>query len=98
MVCELERTEGMSDVLDGVRLAVGEVIARIDAPRSAGARMAGGENAGGHRIAQIDCASGRVDLGSQHARGVRKFTRSHAPQQVEVLFHRSLPPRAVASG
>jgi hypothetical protein len=56
MVLEFQRAERVGDALDRVGLAVGEVVARIDAPRRAGARMARVQNAVEHRIAQIDVA------------------------------------------
>src|SRR5262249_289923 len=64
MVLEFERAEGMGDVLDGVGLAVGKVIAWINAPGRARARMARVQNAIEHRVAQIDVAGCHVDLGS----------------------------------
>ena len=41
MVLELQRAQGMGDAFDGVRLAVGKIIGRIQAPVRAGARMLG---------------------------------------------------------
>src|SRR5262245_22383788 len=98
MVLEFECAEGMSDVLDGVRLAVRKIVARIDAPGGAGAGMTCMQDTVEHRVAQIDVARGHVDLGPQHARCVREFAGPHAAEQVEVLFHRPFTPRTVASG
>src|SRR6516225_11175871 len=44
MVLELERAERVAYLFDGIALAVREVIARVDVPDGAGARMAGVEN------------------------------------------------------
>ena len=57
VILEFERADRMGDALDGVRLAVREIVARIDFPRGAGARMRRIENAVEHRIAQIDIAA-----------------------------------------
>ena len=95
MVLEFEGTERMRDALDGVGLAVGEIVARIDAPARAGARMRRVQDAVEHRIAQIDVARGHVDLGTEHARAVRKLARAHAAEQVEVLLDAAVAERAV---
>ncbi len=87
----------MGDVLDGIRLAMGEVIARINAPGCAGARMARVQNAIEHRIAQIDVAGGHIDLGPQHPRPVREFARPHAAEEIEVFLGGSIAPGTIAS-
>ena len=56
VVLEFERAEGVGDVLDGIGLTMGEVIARIDTPGRAGARMARVQNAIEHGVAQVDIA------------------------------------------
>jgi Flp pilus assembly protein TadD len=98
MVLELQRADRVGDVLDGVRLAVGEIVARIDVPGVAGARMVGMQNAIEHGIAQVDVARGHVDLRPQHPRAVRELAGAHAREQVEVLLHRAVAVRAVATG
>src|SRR6185369_16412819 len=62
VILELQRAERMRDALDRVGLAVGEIIARIDEPPGAGARMRGVQDAVEHRVAQIDVARGHVIL------------------------------------
>src|SRR5271154_3050909 len=85
----------MRNALDGVRLAVGEIVARIDAPGLAGARMLGVKDAIEHRIAQVDVARTHVDLGAQHARAVRKLTGAHAAKQIEIFLDAPAPVRAL---
>ncbi len=85
----------MRDVLDGVGLAVRVVVARIDAPRAAGARMGGMQDAVEHGIAQVDVAGRHIDLGAQHARTVRELAGAHAAEEVEVLLHAAVAPWAV---
>ena len=95
MVLELERADRMGDALDGIRLAMREIVARINFPRRAGARMRRIQDAVQHRIAQIDVARGHVDLGAQHPRAIGKFAGAHAAEQVEVLLHAAVAERAV---
>ena len=98
MVLEFERADRMGDALDGVGLAVREVVARIDFPGGAGARMRRVEDAIEHRIAQIDIARRHVDLGAQHARAVGKLARAHAAEQIEVFLDAAVAERAVLAG
>ena len=86
MVLEFERADRVRDAFDGVRLAVREIVARIDAPGVAGARMLGVQDAVEHRIAQVDVAGRHVDLGAQHARAVGKFAGAHAAEQIEIFL------------
>ncbi len=68
------------------RLAVGEVVHRVDAPLVAGAVMLGVEDAVHDRVAQVEVGGGHVDLGAQRARAVGEFAGAHALEQVQVLF------------
>src|SRR5262245_11424813 len=95
MILEFERTNRMCDVLDGVRLAMRIVVARIDLPLGAGARMRRVENPVHHRIAQIDITRYHVDLGAQNTRAVRKLPGSHTAEQIEVLFNTAIAERTV---
>ena len=95
VVVEFERAERMRDALDRVGLAVGEVVARIDRPVDAGARMARVEDAVEHRVAEVDVARGHVDLGAQHPRAVRELAGPHAAEEVEVLLDAPLAEGAV---
>ena len=86
VILEFERADRVRDALDRVGLAVGEIVARIDAPLVAGARMAGVQDAVERGIAQIDVARRHVDLGAQHPRAVRELAGAHAAEQIEVLL------------
>ena len=46
------------------------VVCRVDAPRIAGARVVGVQDAVEHRVAQVDVARSHVDLGPEHPRAV----------------------------
>ena len=98
VVLEFEGAQGMRDALDRVRLAVREIIGRVDAPCRAGARVRGMQDAVEHRVAQIDVARGHVDLGAQHPGAVRELARAHAAEQVEVLGRAAVAVGAVAAG
>ena len=95
MILELERAEGVGDALDRVRLAVGEVVQRIDAPLVAGPRVGRVQDPVEHRVAQVDVGRGHVDLRPEHSGAVRKLARAHALEQVEVLVDRTVAPGAV---
>src|SRR4051812_24736383 len=74
---------------------MGEIVAWIDGPSRAGARMTRMEDAVEHGIAQVDVRRRHVDAGAQHARTVGEFARAHAREQVEVLLGRAVAERAV---
>ena len=98
MILEFERADRVSDALDGVGLAVGEIVARIDAPGFAGARMLGVKDAIEHRIAEIDIAGAHVDLGAQHARAVGKLAGAHAAEEIEIFLDAPPAVRALGAG
>ena len=51
-----------------------------------------------HRVAHVDVAGGHIDLGAQRARAVGELAVLHALEQIEILFHRSVAPRAFLAG
>ena len=85
----------MGDSLDGVRLAVGEIIAGVDAPLTPRPMMLGPENPVHDRVAEVHVGRGHVDLGPQCFRAVFKLPIPHLLEQVHVLFYRTLTVRAV---
>ena len=98
MVLELQRADRMRDALDRVGLAVRIVVARIDRPFVAGARMVRMQDPVQHGIAQIDVAGGHVDFRAQDTRAVWKLTGLHAAEQVEILLHRTIAERRLPAG
>ena len=81
VVFELQRADGVGDALDGVGLAVGVVVHRVDAPLVAGAVMVGVEDAVHHRVAQVEVGRGHVDLGAQRAGAVGELAGPHASKR-----------------
>ena len=98
MVLEFERADRVRDALDGVGLTVGEIVAGIDRPFGAGARVARAQDPVERGIAQVDVAGGHVDLGAQHARAVCKLAGAHAAEVVEVFLYRAVAIGAVPAG
>ena len=98
MILEFERADRMRDALDRIRLAVREIIGRVNAPVSAGARVRGVQNAVENRIAQVDIPRAHIDFRAQHAGAVRKFSPSHATEEVKVFAGEAVAVWAVAAG
>ena len=88
----------MRDPFDRIGLAVRVIVARVDLPGIAGARVVRMQDAVEHGIAQVDVACRHVDPGAQHARAVRELAGAHAAEQVEVLLDAALAERAVPAG
>ena len=65
---ELERADRVGDALDRVRLAVREVVGRVDAPGVAGPRMRRVHDPVQDRVAQVDVGRGHVDLRARRTR------------------------------
>ena len=75
VILELQRANRMRNPFDGIRLAVGEIVGRINAPLIAGAVMGRAQHPVHDRIAQIDIRRRHVDLGAQRAAAVRQTRR-----------------------
>ncbi len=95
---ELQAAERVRDALDRVRLAVREVVHRVDGPLVAGARMLGVQDPVQHRVAQVDVRRGHVDPGAQHPRPVGELARPHPLEEIEVLLDRPIAIGAVPAG
>ena len=95
VVLELHGADRMGDMLDGVGLAVGEIVGRVDFPARAGARMGRVQDAVERRVAQVDVAARHVDPGAQHPCAFREFAGLHAAQQVQILRRRAVAEGAV---
>ena len=98
MSLELEGAERVRHALDGVGLAVGEVVGRVDAPRIAGAWVRRVDDPIEDGVAQVDVGAGHVDPRPQDTSAVGELAVPHPLEEVQVLRHRPVPPWAVAAG
>ena len=98
VILELQRADGVGDALDGIGLAVGVVVHRVDAPLVAGAVVLGVEDAVHHRVAHVQVGRGHVDLGPQGPGAVRELAGAHALEQVQVLLDRAVAIGALPAG
>lgn len=93
MVLEFEGANRVRDVLDGVRLAMGEVIHRVDLPFVTRAVVIDMEDTVKDGIAQIQVGSGHVDFGAEDFFTIGELAVAHPGEEIEVLLH-----AAVAEG
>ena len=89
VVLELHGAQRVRDPLDGVRLAVGEVVHRVDAPRVPCLVVRRVQDPVQHRVPHVQVPRRHVDLRPQHPRPLLEVPRAHAPEQVQVLLHRA---------
>ena len=82
---KLQRTERVRNVLDGVRLPVGEIVHRVNAPRIARAVVMGVPDPVDDRVAQLHVWRRHIDLSPQDFGPVGVFARPHPLEQVEVF-------------
>ena len=77
VVFKFERAQAVSYAFNRIRLAVSEVVSRIDIPSIAGTRMMRLANAIQRRVPHIDVGMGHVDLGPQDVATLVKFSGTH---------------------
>ena len=97
MVLELEGAERVCDAFEGVRVAVGKVVHRIDDPRVAGPVVRTLLDPVEDRVAKSDDGRGHVDLGAQHLLSLVEFSGAHARKEIEVLGDGAIPEGALRS-
>ena len=97
VVLEFKGADGMGDALDGVLVAVSEVVHRVDAPFSARTVVLAFENAVDNGVAQVQVATRHVDLRAQDVAALFKFSRRHLCEEFKVLFHTAVSVRRVGS-
>ena len=98
MILEFQRAKRMRDALDRVRLAVREIVGRIDTPCIARTWVRLVHDAVNHGVAHVDVAGRHVDLGPQHLGAVRKFAVLHTGEEIEILFDAAPAIGAVLAG
>ena len=79
MVLELQSADRMGHILDGIGLAMGEVVHRINGPFVAGAVVGFFKNPVENRVAEIQVWRGHVYLGPERTFARLKITGPHAP-------------------
>src|SRR5690606_23190156 len=98
VVFEFERAERMRDLFDGIRYAVRIIVHRVYVPLVPGPVMRLLDYPVHDGITHVDVARGHVDLRPENERALRELALLHAPEEVEVLLGRAVPPGTVLSG
>ena len=91
MVLKLQGAEAVGDALQGVLDGMGEVVHGIDAPLVALAVVMHMVDAVDDRVAHIEVAAGKVDLGPQGHGSVGKLPGAHPAKQVQALLDGPVP-------
>ena len=95
VIFEFQGANRMRDPFYGIRLAVGKVIGRINAPLIARAMMCRLEDTVHYRIAQVEVRRCHIDFRPERSRPIGEFPRFHAFEQIEILLDRSFPVGAI---
>ena len=95
VILELQRAQGMRDLLDGVRQRMREIVHRIDAPGIARAVMHGVRDAVDDGIAHRDVRRRHVNLGAQDVAAVGELSRLHAREDIKILLDAAAAARAL---
>jgi hypothetical protein len=88
----------VGDMLDGVALAVGVVVHRVDAPLVAGAVMVRELDAVQQRVAEHHVGMGHVDLRAEDLLPFCVLAGAHLAEELQVLFRGTVAPRAGDAG
>ena len=97
MHIELKCTYGVGNVLDGVALAVGKVIHRVDAPFVACTVMVCMDDTVQKRIAEKHIRVRHINLGTEDLFAISIFAFLHFSEQLEVFLNTAVAPRALRS-
>ena len=95
---ELQGADGVGDVLDGVALAVGVVVHRVDAPLVARAVMVRELDAVQQRVAEHHVRMGHVDLRAEDLLPFRVLAGLHLAEELQVLLRGAVAPGARGAG
>ena len=88
---ELQGAQGMCDPLDGVAVAVREIIQRVYAPFVTSTLVRMVTDTINNRIAHVDVGGSHVDPGPQHVLAVGKLPGFHSLEKVPVLGDIPIP-------
>ncbi|MNC27643.1 hypothetical protein D3C75_758200 [compost metagenome] len=95
LVLELQGAKGVRHMLNGILKRMSKGVHRIDAPSIARIMMMRMGNPVNDRITQVNIWRGHVNFGAKHLFAIFEFSSTHAAEQVQILFDRALPVRAV---
>ena len=88
---KFQRTDRVRDFLNGIRLTMGKIIHRVDAPFVARAVVMRVFDSVNDRITEVHIGRSHVDFSPQHVGSVAKLTRPHPPKQIKIFVHRPIP-------
>ena len=94
MILELQRAKRVCDLFKRITLAVGKIIAWIDAPFVAHTVMVHAFSTIHHWVAHIHVRMRHIDLGAQYFLTIGKLARTHAFEEIYILCDRTLAKRA----
>ena len=97
VVLELQSTDRVCDVLDGVRNTVGKVVHWVNAPLVTGHGMAGITDAVDNRVTHADKWRGHVYFGAQTYLAFLKLAIAHLLEQSQIFLYRTITIWAVAA-
>ena len=97
VVLELQRAQRMRDPLQRILQRMCVVVHRVDGPGVAGAMVVRLADPVQDRVTHVDVGRGHVDPRTQHHRTIGVLSRTHFPEQAQVLFHRAVTERRVAA-
>ena len=85
-----QRAQRMGDPLQCVLNGMCKVIHGIDAPFVALTMMLYIADSVQHGVPHVEVAGGQIDLGTKGIFSLRKLSGTHAPEQIQILFHRAV--------
>ena len=95
VIFKFQGANRVGNALDGIRLAMGKVVARVHAPLVTGLVVMGVTDTIENRIAQVHVRRRHVDLRTQHLGAVGKLAGGHALELIQVFLNAALAERAV---
>ena len=95
MVFEFQRAHRMRHLFDRIRLAMGVIIHRIDAPRIPGTVVCHVQNSIHYRVSHVQIRRRHVDFCAECSRTIGEFPFFHALEQVEILLNGAVSVGAV---
>ena len=95
VISKFQSAEGVGNLFNWIRQAMGKVIHRVDGPFAAGAVMTCFQNSINSRITHVQIWRRHIDFCSQNVASFWKFAVTHPCKKVEIFLHWPLPVRTV---